>query len=58
MSLLDVRDLTIRTGDGRDLVAGLGFSVDRGERLGLIGESGSGQVAHHPRRARPAARRA
>ncbi|MFD8774651.1 ATP-binding cassette domain-containing protein [Streptomyces sp. NPDC059916] len=43
MSLLDVSDLTIRTGDGRDLVSGLGFSVDRGERLGLIGESGSGK---------------
>ncbi|MFE2990708.1 ATP-binding cassette domain-containing protein [Streptomyces sp. NPDC059262] len=43
MSLLDVRDLTIRTGDGRDLVSGLSFSVDRGERLGLIGESGSGK---------------
>ncbi|MGX1675741.1 ATP-binding cassette domain-containing protein [Streptomyces sp. NPDC055400] len=43
MSLLDVRDLTIRTGDGRDLVSGLSFSLDRGERLGLIGESGSGK---------------
>ncbi|MET7516239.1 ABC transporter ATP-binding protein [Streptomyces sp. NPDC005480] len=43
MSLLDVRDLTIRTDDGRALVCGLNFSLDRGERLGLIGESGSGK---------------
>ncbi|RVU22521.1 ABC transporter ATP-binding protein [Streptomyces antnestii] len=43
MSLLDVRDLTIRTSDGRALVSDLTFSVDRGERLGLIGESGSGK---------------
>ncbi|MEU8488288.1 ABC transporter ATP-binding protein [Streptomyces sp. NPDC048641] len=43
MSLLDVRDLTIRTSDGRALVSDLSFCVDRGERLGLIGESGSGK---------------
>ncbi|WP_335981917.1 MULTISPECIES: ABC transporter ATP-binding protein [Streptomycetaceae] len=43
MTLLDVRDLTIRTAAGRTLVDGLTFSVDRGGRLGLIGESGSGK---------------
>ncbi|MFJ8932519.1 ATP-binding cassette domain-containing protein [Streptomyces sp. NPDC102364] len=41
--LLSVAGLTIRTGDGRELVSGLGFEVARGERLGLIGESGSGK---------------
>ncbi|MEB8341774.1 ABC transporter ATP-binding protein [Streptomyces endophyticus] len=35
--------LTIRTGDGRALVSELAFEVARGERLGLIGESGSGK---------------
>ncbi|MEV7340013.1 ABC transporter ATP-binding protein [Streptomyces sp. NPDC093544] len=41
--LLSVRDLTIRTSEGRALVSDLGFTVARGERLGLIGESGSGK---------------
>ncbi|WP_420035806.1 ATP-binding cassette domain-containing protein [Streptomyces sp. cg28] len=40
--LLSVRDLTVRTGD-RVLVSGLDLDVARGERLGLIGESGSGK---------------
>ncbi|MEU6846704.1 ABC transporter ATP-binding protein [Streptomyces sp. NPDC046716] len=40
--LLTVRDLTVRTGD-RVLVSGLDLDVARGERLGLIGESGSGK---------------
>jgi peptide/nickel transport system ATP-binding protein len=43
MTLLDVRGLTVRTADGRVLVDDLGFSVDSGGRLGLIGESGSGK---------------
>ncbi|MGW3956951.1 ATP-binding cassette domain-containing protein [Streptomyces sp. NPDC004752] len=43
MTLLDVRGLTVRTGDGRTLVDDLSFSVASGERLGLIGESGSGK---------------
>ena len=42
MSLLDVSGLTIRTGE-RELVSDLGFTVGPGERLGLIGESGSGK---------------
>ncbi|WP_413755351.1 ATP-binding cassette domain-containing protein [Streptomyces sp. MMBL 11-3] len=41
--LLDVRGLTVRTDDGRVLVDDLSFTVDSGERLGLIGESGSGK---------------
>ncbi|MFD4969318.1 ATP-binding cassette domain-containing protein [Streptomyces sp. NPDC058424] len=43
MNLLDVRGLTVRTGDGRTLVDDLSFTVAGGERLGLIGESGSGK---------------
>ncbi|WP_055587797.1 ATP-binding cassette domain-containing protein [Peterkaempfera griseoplana] len=43
MSLLDVQGLSIRTEDGRELVADLSFSLDAGERVGLIGESGSGK---------------
>lgn len=43
MSLLKVDGLTIRAGGGRELVSGLSFHVDKGDRLGLIGESGSGK---------------
>ncbi|MER5359574.1 ABC transporter ATP-binding protein [Streptomyces sp. NPDC002785] len=43
MNILDVRDLTIRTAGGRILVDGLSLTMAPGERLGLIGESGSGK---------------
>ncbi|MEV0690809.1 ABC transporter ATP-binding protein [Streptomyces sp. NPDC050388] len=43
MTLLDIRGLTLRTADGTTLVNDLSLSVARGERLGLIGESGSGK---------------
>ncbi|MFF2731868.1 ATP-binding cassette domain-containing protein [Streptomyces sp. NPDC058008] len=43
MTLLDVRGLTVRTSDGLTLVDDLSFTVAGGERLGLIGESGSGK---------------
>ncbi|MEU0566222.1 ATP-binding cassette domain-containing protein, partial [Nonomuraea sp. NPDC005983] len=43
MSLLDVNALTVRHADGRDLVSGVSFTLDSGQRLGLIGESGSGK---------------
>ncbi|MDT0470683.1 ABC transporter ATP-binding protein [Streptomyces sp. DSM 41014] len=43
MTLLDVRGLTVRTDEGRTLVDDLSFTVGGGERLGLIGESGSGK---------------
>ncbi|GGX66807.1 hypothetical protein GCM10010358_21650 [Streptomyces minutiscleroticus] len=43
MTLLDVRGLTVRTSDGRTLVDDLSFTLAGGERLGLIGESGSGK---------------
>ncbi|MEV6162561.1 ABC transporter ATP-binding protein [Streptomyces sp. NPDC052052] len=43
MTILDVRGLTIRTTDGRALVDDLSLTLAPGERLGLIGESGSGK---------------
>ncbi|MGW0793682.1 ATP-binding cassette domain-containing protein [Streptomyces sp. NPDC002692] len=43
MTLLDVRGLTVTAADGRTLVDDLSFTVASGERLGLIGESGSGK---------------
>ncbi|MCH8117182.1 MAG: ABC transporter ATP-binding protein [Proteobacteria bacterium] len=43
MSLLEVADLSIRYG-ASEVVAGLSFSVEPGESLGLVGESGSGKT--------------
>ncbi len=40
--VLDVRDLGVRVGN-TDLVTDVSFSIGRGERVGLIGESGSGK---------------
>ena len=42
MSLLDVENLVISSGDVR-LVDGIDLSIGAGERVGLIGESGSGK---------------
>ena len=42
MSLLVIDNLTVRT-SGRDLVSGVSLNIAPGERLGLIGESGSGK---------------
>ena len=43
MSLLEVSGLGIRYGT-TEVVAGLSFSVEPGESLGLVGESGSGKT--------------
>lgn len=42
MTLLDIRNLTIRI-DGRTVVDDVSLTVGYGERVGLIGESGSGK---------------
>lgn len=42
MTLLDIRNLTIRI-DGRTVVDDVSLTVASGERVGLIGESGSGK---------------
>ncbi len=45
MSLLDVRDLQVDFGRRRiPAVRGVNFSLDAGQRLGVIGESGSGKT--------------
>ena len=42
MTLLEVADLTV-TAPGRTLVDRMSFTIDPGQRLGVIGESGSGK---------------
>ena len=47
MALLEVKDLDVRFAvRGGDLTAlrGISFTLDKGERLGLVGESGAGMV--------------
>jgi peptide/nickel transport system ATP-binding protein len=41
-ALLEIADLGVRAGD-KPLIGGLSLRLERGERLGLIGESGSGK---------------
>ena len=41
--LVEVRNLTIRFG-GRTVVDDVSFTLDSGQRLGIIGESGSGKT--------------
>jgi peptide/nickel transport system ATP-binding protein len=43
MNLLDIASLTVTSPDGVARVRGVSFSIGPGERLGLIGESGSGK---------------
>ncbi|HJP75091.1 MAG TPA: ABC transporter ATP-binding protein [Pseudonocardiaceae bacterium] len=42
MSLLEITDLTVRFGP-KTVVDGVSFALGQGERLGMIGESGSGK---------------
>ncbi|HEY4021459.1 MAG TPA: ABC transporter ATP-binding protein [Pseudonocardiaceae bacterium] len=42
MSLLEIADLTVRFGQ-TTVVDGVSFALEQGERLGMIGESGSGK---------------
>ncbi|WP_297107396.1 ABC transporter ATP-binding protein [uncultured Devosia sp.] len=42
MALVDIRDLTITFGQ-HEAVSGLSLRIERGERFGIIGESGSGK---------------
>jgi len=43
MALLEVDNLSVRFGK-RPVVAGVSFAIERGERFGIIGESGSGKT--------------
>ncbi|MBV7301431.1 ABC transporter ATP-binding protein [Corynebacterium sp. TAE3-ERU2] len=42
-TVLDVDDLQVRTRDGHQLLRGVSFSIAAGEKVGIIGESGSGK---------------
>ena len=44
MSVLEVRDLTVAFGRRPPAVREVGFAIEPGQRLGLIGESGSGKT--------------
>nr|WP_231979774.1 ATP-binding cassette domain-containing protein [Tessaracoccus coleopterorum] len=43
MTLLEVTDLTVRFGKNRPAVDGISFSLGNHDRLGIIGQSGSGK---------------
>jgi simple sugar transport system ATP-binding protein len=42
--VLDVRDLSVRTVDGRSIVEDVGFTIHRGEVVGIAGVEGNGQA--------------
>ena len=46
MSLLEVKDLVIRFHDriGGEAIHGVSFTMESGERLGIVGESGAGKT--------------
>src|SRR3954469_6381261 len=41
--LLEIRDLSVTLGNGRDAVRGVDLTVSAGRVLGVVGESGSGK---------------
>ncbi|MGH9171158.1 MAG: dipeptide ABC transporter ATP-binding protein [Acidimicrobiales bacterium] len=43
-SLLEIRDLAVRTTSGKTLIHDVNFSLGRGQTLGIVGESGSGKT--------------
>src|SRR5690606_35281920 len=43
LALLEVSELSVSFGDSK-VLADVSFSVDKGERFGIIGESGSGKT--------------
>ncbi|WP_149257638.1 ABC transporter ATP-binding protein [Actinomadura sp. K4S16] len=45
MTVLRVADLTVRHASGARAVRGVGFAVEEGEALGIVGESGAGKTA-------------
>jgi len=42
--MLEVRDLHLPSAEGRDLLAGISFTIHRGEVLGIAGVEGNGQA--------------
>jgi simple sugar transport system ATP-binding protein len=42
--VLEVRDLTVSTPDGRAVIEGIGFTIHAGEVLGIAGVEGNGQA--------------
>ena len=56
MTLLDISELTLDLPNGTRLLDGISLTVAEGETVGLVGESGLGQVAHRSLGARVAAR--
>jgi oligopeptide/dipeptide ABC transporter ATP-binding protein len=44
MSLLNVRELTIKYPDASAVIDKLNFAIEKGESVGLVGESGSGKT--------------
>ena len=56
MTLVEVADLTVSFGSRR-AVNGLSFAIEAGQVVGLVGQSGSGEVAYRARDRRPASTR-